>query len=291
MPLTTRQSLIELAQLDWNESLITIHQGAIERLDGITGTGLPSFTYMVNPEWSLRQMAAYWVYCAAQAFQFWDLQPDGSLNKYHYQHMTGSTAMFHCIRDHWIEGCLPERRVESAFWGAPAITSRIEIGVELSSQQDKLYELVDSLVDKASKGVLSVVDAALMAESFPASFTDPYLKKAQLALTAIGSLAQEHLGVEVTCDLTAFADYQVPRVLRSLGVIEYAPELAELVDSGALIESDSGYERAIRGATVVAVDRMANQCGCPAVVVDNMLWSSQELAKGALFHLTETTYY
>jgi len=61
-------------------------------------------------------------------------------------------------------------------------------------------------------------------------------------------------------DLTAMADYQVPRVLRALGVLRYGEALAA-------------------------------KYGVQAALVDSMLWSAQNIAGTARFHLTETTYY
>lgn len=55
-----------------------------------------------------------------------------------------------------------------------------------------------------------------------------------------------------TCD----ADYRVPVVLRELGVLGYAPALAEAVDSRRELAAGSQEEVEIRAATVEAVERL-----------------------------------
>lgn len=284
-------SLIELATADFDPSLVYLNEDQITRFE-LQGTPTtPTFTYMVNPEWRLIEMVAYWIYCSAQAFRFWELGADTQLKKYHYAGMTGSTAMFRCIRDHWIDGILPHDQVTSAFTGAPDATNRILIGIELSAQRERLYEVAGSLIAKGRAGRLSVDDAAYLADLFPQSFNDPYLKKAQLALSAAGGLVTEIMGVNLQYDLTAFADYQVPRVLRALGVIGYTPELANLVDGRKLIPAGSALECSLRAATIVAVERLSQRTGIPTVIIDNYLWQNQHLAKCDNFHLTETTAY
>ncbi len=52
------------------------------------------------------------------------------------------------------------------------------------------------------------------------------------------------------------ADYRVPVVLRELGVLRYAPALAEAVDSRRELTAGSQEEVEIRAATVEAVERL-----------------------------------
>ena len=55
-------------------------------------------------------------------------------------------------------------------------------------------------------------------------------------------------------ELTAFADYKLPQVLRHVGVLEYAEALAEKVDQMALLEPGSREEVEIRANTIWAVE-------------------------------------
>jgi hypothetical protein len=56
--------------------------------------------------------------------------------------------------------------------------------------------------------------------------------------------------------LTTFADYRVPQLLRHLHVLTYDDALAALVDTQTELPARSAMECAIRSATVVAVERL-----------------------------------
>lgn len=98
--------------------------------------------------------------------------------------------------------------------------------------------------------------------------------------------------------LTAFADYKVPQILRWLGVLNYDVELAMAIDSRQRIPPGDRREIEIRAATIVACDRLATEIAnygraITAAELDWMLWSrSQSLSSRQYpYHLTETIYY
>ena len=92
-------------------------------------------------------------------------------------------------------------------------------------------------------------------------------------------------------DVKAFADYQMPRVLRALGILDYTQSLADAVDRGVLIPILSAGERAIRAATILACEDIAKVTDATPADVDNLLWQSQGAAGQTLFHRTRTTWY
>jgi len=55
-------------------------------------------------------------------------------------------------------------------------------------------------------------------------------------------------------DLTMFADYRVPQILRHLGIFQYSAELADAIDSEKELPYSSKWEVEIRAATVLAVE-------------------------------------
>ena len=59
-----------------------------------------------------------------------------------------------------------------------------------------------------------------------------------------------------TEELTVFVDYKLPQVLRRLGVLRYAPHLADQIDRLEPLEADSREEIEIRAATVWAGELM-----------------------------------
>jgi len=57
-------------------------------------------------------------------------------------------------------------------------------------------------------------------------------------------------------NITTFADYRVPQLLRHLGVLAYSPHLGGKVDNGVELVPCSADELYIRAGTVVAVDQL-----------------------------------
>ena len=113
--------------------------------------------------------------------------------------------------------------------------------------------------------------AAQLADGMP-FFDDPgFFKRAQitandLALAGVASFADVDR-------LTIFADNAVPHVLRTDGVLEYAPDLAARVDAGEPLEHGSAEEREIRACAVHACEGIAGRAGVAPRTLDNWLWN------------------
>ena len=97
--------------------------------------------------------------------------------------------------------------------------------------------------------------------------------------------------------LTAFADYKVPQVLRRLGILLYDDHLSGLVDSRTELASGSPEEVEIRAATIWGVEelrRAMTDLGRPvrAFEVDWYLWEEgQSIPDERPYHRTRTIYY
>jgi hypothetical protein len=97
--------------------------------------------------------------------------------------------------------------------------------------------------------------------------------------------------------LTAFADYKVPQVLRDLGLLTYAPRLRRRIDHQVELPQGSREEVEIRAATIWAVESMrlelANQgANFDAYEIDWLLWNiGQTLENPRPYHRTRTIYY
>lgn len=100
------------------------------------------------------------------------------------------------------------------------------------------------------------------------------------------------------------ADCAVPKTLRAMGILEYAPALAEKVDNGVEIPKDSDMEIEIRAQTIFAVKALIEKINFwrdwylqkPKVTVaevDYILWSLGRDPKysASRRHYTETTAY
>ncbi len=57
-------------------------------------------------------------------------------------------------------------------------------------------------------------------------------------------------------ELTCFADYRVPQLLRALGILVYSENVKQLIDKQKLIPSGSKYELLIRAGTIEGVERI-----------------------------------
>ena len=132
-----------------------------------------------------------------------------------------------------------------------------------------------------------------------------------------GAYGGEGLGDfgESVRELTMFADYRVPVVLRGLGVLRYSHSLAGTVARREPIPAGSLRELEIRSCTVQAVERLRHaiatretKCGpghegegretrgeVTSVALDWLLWTKGESARDTemhkLHHRTLTVFY
>jgi hypothetical protein len=86
------------------------------------------------------------------------------------------------------------------------------------------------------------------------------------------------------------ADYQVPKMLRWLGCIQYSKELSDRIDNDMLIPAGSLMEAEIRAATIQACKLLALSSGLSMCDVDTYLWLNRKQCTDK-FHLTTTTDY
>jgi hypothetical protein len=130
-----------------------------------------------------------------------------------------------------------------------------------------------------------------------------FLKRAQICAADLARLLSDHPLGRVTGlrQLTAFADYKVPQVLRKLGILVYADSLARRIDTQQELPAGSAEEVEIRAATVWACEWIARgwaeRSGSPAggvtaSDVDYRLWLMGQDKTGLLpYHRTRTIYY
>ncbi len=126
-----------------------------------------------------------------------------------------------------------------------------------------------------------------------------FFKRAQLCVADLyGSFGGKSWGAFTDLDqLTAFADYKLPQVLRHFGVLEYHPTLAERIDNKELLEPGSEEEVELRAATIWACELLRREMAhsgrsITAVEVDQRLWLlGQNLSELKLYHRTRTIYY
>lgn len=150
----------------------------------------------------------------------------------------------------------------------------------------------------------------LIVRSFPEVFDDHadyhgqrvnFYKRAQLVpahiwdLGRLGLISQTISGFS---ELTAFADYKVPQLMRRFGILEYADDLAQKIDAQTLIEPSSDEEIEIRAATIWANELATQQVkkripDANAAKVDGVLWfkGQDKSIADKPYHLTRTVWY
>ena len=128
----------------------------------------------------------------------------------------------------------------------------------------------------------------------------PFLKRAQICVADVATaFGAKGLGAITGLDqLTAFADYKLPQLLRYQGVMVYAPELATQVDAYQEIAADSAAEVEIRATTVWAVEFIRRALATHGVArsaseIDYRLWSESQAPTPDMrpYHRTRTIYY
>ena len=99
-------------------------------------------------------------------------------------------------------------------------------------------------------------------------------------------------------ELTVFADYKLPQVLRRLGILHYAPHLGERIDRLEPLQASSREEIEIRAATVWAGELMRQTLTTrlPWVTtlhIDYWLWREGQIQGPGIkpYHRTRSIYY
>jgi putative queuosine salvage protein len=127
-----------------------------------------------------------------------------------------------------------------------------------------------------------------------------FFKRAQICVADLyGAFRSKRWGAFTNLDqLTIFADYKLPQVLRHFGVLEYHPGLAARVDNQELLQPGGEEEVELRAATIWACEllrrEMARVSGrtITAVEVDQLLWYlGQNSSEMRPYHRTRTIYY
>ncbi|MGO8951713.1 MAG: queuosine 5'-phosphate N-glycosylase/hydrolase [Ktedonobacterales bacterium] len=161
-------------------------------------------------------------------------------------------------------------------------------------------------VDSAGGSAVALV--SLVVRDFP-SFRDvtwrqnsmvPFFKRAQICVADLhAAFGGKGYGTFVDLDeLTAFADYKLPQLLRRYGLLIYSTGLAGQVDQLQPLKAGGEEEIEIRSATIWGVEWLRRELArhgmrYPASAIDYRLWSdSQTMTSDTRpYHRTRTIYY
>lgn len=311
--------LYRLAELEYRPDLVRVCHEKLP-VSGPTPSDIANVRPMEPPQavaHSLPSAIQYAIVLNSINFQFWEpMASEGSseipIRRYAFDGVVGALGMQKALVQAWgmdstyasFAKALSNQGVEGLFGDipSPGVRERMlrEVTARAEGKDDGMLSKVTTVLLHRVRDdrQLDVSDAAFLAMAFPSAYgRDPYLKRAQLALNFIAEFAR-HLGSEeLTLDVTLFADYQVPRVARALGLLQYGPEMAQLVDIGAILLPGGRHERAIRAATVLLGRALAQyleeQYGVSVEVaaLDQWLWAQRNACGNSKFHRTLTTDY
>lgn len=194
----------------------------------------------------------------------------------------------------------------------PLLSERVRLLNEVGIILDRYFDGEAAvLIESARKSATSLV--SLVTSYFP-GFRDHtispvdgkqifFYKRAQIFCSDIwGSFSGKGLGEFYDMNqVTMFADYQVPQVLRHLGVMVYDKHLSNIVDNNKVLPAGSPEELEIRACTICIVEEIRqilekkHRIRCKSVEIDWYLWQQGErLKRHSLIlphHRTYTIYY
>lgn len=300
--MTAKHQLLTLARADYQPALVAWDPEAIAALHppsaplGLMTSGLMGRQAGATPELA----AAYLIALNSQNFMFWSPDFAEGFTRYQFGGQSGAIGMRAAFDLAWGDARTPaglRRRFAPASSAAVVdlfgFISLPPVRMEHLNEVLHGHALEDAALElarAAQTGCLTTDDAARIATRFPVAYSDPYLKRAQLAVMWFAGYMAE-IGAPVDLDLTVASDYQLPRVMRALGVLRYSPSLAGLVDRKMLICRGSAEERAIRAATILGAQAMAEHLGVSEPAIDNYLWQCRKSCGDAPHHLTVTADY
>ncbi|MEO8084109.1 MAG: queuosine salvage family protein [Ardenticatenales bacterium] len=178
-----------------------------------------------------------------------------------------------------------------------------EVGAVLAAQFDGSAARLVEAAGGSAAGVASLVAAELPGFRDHAVYDGRqvfFYKRAQIFAGDVwGALGGQGLGrMDDIDELTTFADYRVPQLLRAQGAIALAPDLAARIDAGEELAAGGVEEVEIRAATVVVVEAVRDalaSLGRPisAVELDWRLWQRAEAIRDKLpaHHRVRTVAY
>ncbi|KAF2859258.1 hypothetical protein K470DRAFT_271698 [Piedraia hortae CBS 480.64] len=236
-------------------------------------------------------------------FSFWSVRDEKERFKVEYRDKvwTGYDSLLAALRRALDEG-IPVTRPQ--FWGEasdeklrhvfrsatdeemPLLSERVDIlrgaasvlkGLEMGS--------VYQLIEQSNHSAIRLIN--LLTKHF-SSFQDTaiykgrkvhFYKRSQIFVADLwGAFQDSSIGHFTDIDsLTMFADYRVPQMLHTLGVLSYSPPLLEAIKDGKEIPSGSDWEIQLRGCSIWAVELIRRRINkSNAVLIDFYLY---DLAK------------
>lgn len=191
----------------------------------------------------------------------------------------------------------------------PLSKERLNILKEIGSVLNKKYNgSFFNIIKGANGDALKILDILIL--NFPLAFDDKsiynnafiyFYKKAQLFIYDLFCLYKTNsLSIEISNydQLTMFADYKVPQMLRKFGIIEYSEYLSNLVDNKIEIENGKEEELEIRANSIWAVELIKKELlktidNITSADIDFYLWrlSQNKSEDDKPYHRSRNVWY
>lgn len=293
--------VVKQAFNDYNEHIVVINQDkinsfAIEQQERVLSTNLSTNEVNALHNKSIQESIQFLIALNSINYQFWDMV-DSKFTRYEHHNEIGALAMFKSfenffefMKQHKFNvGRINRQSVYTYFGNIPDLDSRV-ILLQESFNPQKSIIVYHAIIKHINNYPFNVPLAKHVAQIMPLSYSDPYLKKIQLALYQINNFLNTK-GFNISCDITVAADYQVPKVLQALDIISYCADLEYKINNHILLMENSIEEKAIRAATIIACEKISTTHNIPIATLDRLLWSKRILFQNKKFHLTKTRKY
>lgn len=303
-PCFFKNAILERAQSWLNPSLVQFHPESIKRVD----LKIPDeVVYPYADQMEPKTLILYAILLNSINHQFWDMDEKGQYSRYFYKDVEGARGMHLAFQEAFSDShsplsvairnktALSIQDIHAIFSNIPNPRSRADILSEIieSPKLDWVLTLflnhIHRFGDNDKTIPFTAEWAIILATHFPRGYQDPLFKKAQLAVSEISrGINLYYPGTWTT--LTAFADYQIPNVLRHFGILSYSTELENMIDQRRLIPANSDAEKAIRANSILAIEQWSRETQLPVDVIDFNVWLRRK-EPNKPFHLTKTTDY
>lgn len=242
------------------------------------------------------KLLVYELIAGSVNYQYWcgksDIRPNGS----------GATLMYK-ILDECFE-CLDfsphkytascEKVVENfieqiVFHRFPNVENRIKHLKEILNIMKHEPYFIPLVVEEIHKGSLNMKSFLnKIISTYPGYSGDMFLKR--LFLLTMMLHQKGNWFVDEIHEIPIPADYQIPKMLRWLGCIEYSSGLIDMIETHTLIPSGSLMECEIRAASIMTCKILSKKTNITMCNIDTYLWGNRKQCNDP-FHLTVTTDY
>uniref|UniRef100_A0A2R5L0E2 Queuosine 5'-phosphate N-glycosylase/hydrolase n=1 Tax=Hirondellea gigas TaxID=1518452 RepID=A0A2R5L0E2_9CRUS len=170
----------------------------------------------------------------------------------------------------------------------PLFEERVRILGEIASKLEEKYDgCFENVVKEAKDDALSLV--RIVAREFPCFRDEAVYEGQRISLYKRAQILAADLdllfkvkglpGLANIDQLTMFADYRVPQVLLSFGVLQYSSTLMDQLRKEHLFPNGSEEEVEMRACSIEAVERLVQSC---RRVLKERCWGKQEELERAI---------